>query len=147
MTDKEKASPTILAKRCAKYMWDRDNASKNIGMRLDKIDVGTATVSMKVVSTMLNGQGCCHGGYLFALADSAFAFACNSYDNATLAQGCSIEYIRPAKDGDHLIATAIEISRGKRTGVYDTSVVNQEGKMVALFRGKSFASNQSLINT
>ncbi len=127
-------------------MWNVDYASQSMGMAIVYTDRGCATLTMSVTESMLNGQGNCHGGFLFTLADSTFAFACNSYNDATVAQGASIEFLRPALLGDCLTATATERSRGKRTGVYDVVIHNQNNKTIALFRGKSFATNQPLIS-
>jgi acyl-CoA thioesterase len=95
-------------------------------------------MTMTVREDMLNGHAMCHGGFIFLLADSTFAFACNSYNRNTVAQGCSIDYLAPAHLGDVLHATGIERSRTGRTGVYDIEVRNQHGRTVALFRGKSY---------
>lgn len=136
-----------LAKQCSSYMWERDAASQEMGMQIEEVIPGRSVISMEVRASMLNGQKCCHGGYIFALADSAFAFACNSYNDITLAQGCNIEFIRPAFAGDTLTAKAVEVSRGRRTGVYDVSVVRQDAKVVAVFRGKSFALGKPLLES
>ena len=96
---------------------------------------------------MIQGHGSCHGGYLFTLADSAFAFACNSYNKATVASGCSIEYMLGAREGDLLTANAVEQSRGNRTGVYDITVTNQNGHVIALFRGKSYQVRGEVIQS
>lgn len=130
------------AERAGKVMFARDASSPHVGMTLDKISPGKAEMSLSVLDYMLNGAKVCHGGYIFMLADSCFAFACNSHNDATLAQGCSIDFIRPAVLGDQLTAKAIELSRGRKTGVYDVMVTNQNDKLVATFRGKSFSSGE-----
>jgi acyl-CoA thioesterase len=107
-------------------------------MRLASVAPGRAEMTMTVREDMLNGHAMCHGGFIFLLADSTFAFACNSYNRNTVAQGCSIDYLAPAHGGDVLRATGVERSRSGRTGVYDIDVRNQEGRTVALFRGKSY---------
>jgi acyl-CoA thioesterase len=107
-------------------------------MSITDIGPGTATVEMTVRDDMVNGQAIGHGGLTFTLADSAFAFACNSYNRNTVAQGCSIDYLAPAHAGDVLHAFGAERSRTGRTGVYDIEVRNQHGKTIALFRGKSY---------
>ncbi len=135
-----------LALECARVMWSQDHASQALGMNLGRVAPGEAEISMQVTARMRNGQDCCHGGFLFALADTAFAFACNSYNRKTLAQGCSIEFVRPALVGDSLIAVAREVSRGRRTGVYDVSVRNAREQTVALFRGRSFSSDDPLLD-
>lgn len=119
-------------------MYASDRASSALGMRIERIGPGHAALTMAVRDDMLNGHAICHGGYIFLLADSAFAFACNSHNRNTVAQGCSIDYLAPAHAGDVLHATAHERSRTGRTGVYDIEVRNQHGATVALFRGKSY---------
>jgi acyl-CoA thioesterase len=126
-----------MAEACAKAMWDLDTASQNLGMRIERIAPGEATLSMEITDKMSNGHGNCHGGYIFTLADSAFAFACNGYNQLTVAQNCSISYISPGKIGDRLTAVAREISRKGRSGIYDISISNQSGDLVAEFRGLS----------
>ena len=130
-------NPEALAEASAQVMWARDSASQSLGMRLDHIGPGTATLSMTVTEAMTNGHGTCHGGLIFALADSAFAFACNSYNQRTVAHQAAITYIAPAAAGDRLTATAREISRGGRSGIYDVRVTNQSGAQLAEFRGHS----------
>lgn len=126
-----------LAKRVGESMFSRDAASQALGMRIDDIGPGYARLSMTVRGDMLNGHRTCHGGFLFALADSAFAFACNSRNEATVAAGCSIEYLRPAYEGDVLTAVARQRALSGRSGVTDVDVQDAEGRTVALFRGKS----------
>ena len=120
------------------HMYASDRASQSLGIRIVALGAGTATLEMAVRDDMLNGHAICHGGFIFLLADSTFAFACNSYNRNTVAQGCSIEYLAPAHRGDVLRATGVERSRSGRTGVYDIDVRNQDGTTVALFRGKSY---------
>ncbi|MGQ7247645.1 hydroxyphenylacetyl-CoA thioesterase PaaI [Halomonas sp. V046] len=129
--------PQALAEACAEAMFARDQASQALGMRLVEVGPGRAVLAMTVREDMLQGHGNCHGGLLFTLADSAFAFACNSYDEATVAAGCSIDYLAPAQLGDELTASAIERSRRGRTGLYDITLSRQNGEPVALFRGRS----------
>ena len=107
-------------------------------MAIERIAPGQALLSMPVRLDMLNGHQICHGGFIFLLADSAFAFACNSYNRNTVASACHIDFLAPARLGDVLEAEAIERSRSGRTGVYDISVSVRGGKTVALFRGKSY---------
>ena len=135
MTD---LTPQQLANACAEAMFARDQASQQLGMKIVSVAPGRAELSMTVDQRMIQGHGACHGGYLFTLADSAFAFSCNTYDKATVASGCSIEYVMPAKQGDVLIASAEERSRGNRTGIYDITITNQDKQVVAFFRGKSY---------
>ncbi|CUX56965.1 hydroxyphenylacetyl-CoA thioesterase PaaI [Rhizobium oryzihabitans] len=130
-------SPQALAEACAKAMWDDDNATRHLGMELLAVAPGEATITMTIAETMTNGHGTCHGGYIFTLADSAFAFACNTYNQRTVAQHCSVTYIAPAFKGDRLTATAREVSRRGRAGIYDIRITNQEGEHVAEFRGHS----------
>ncbi len=127
-----------LASACAQALFKRDTASQAMGMRLLSAAPGCARVGMSVRADMLQGHGTCHGGYLFALADSAFAFACNSYNQATVGIGCSIDYIAPAHLGDTLNADCVEQSRSGRTGNYDVRIENQLGQLIALFHGKSY---------
>jgi acyl-CoA thioesterase len=126
-----------LAELAGKAMYERDPASQRLGMTLDEIRPGYALMRMRVREDMLNGHGTCHGGYIFMLADSAFAFACNSHNFNTVGAGCSIDYLAPGREGDVLTAQAQEQALSGKTGVYDVVVANQEGRTVALFRGKS----------
>ncbi len=131
------SNPDLLAKAAGKAMYDRDAASQAMGMTLDEIRPGYARMSMAVRADMLNGHLSCHGGYVFALADSAFAFACNSHNLNSVGAGCNIEYLAPGRAGDLLTAEAIEQAVSGKSGVYDVKVTNQEGRTLALFRGKS----------
>ena len=135
-----------LAERVAAGMFDNDRASRALGMEIASIAPGRAEMTMKVREDMLNGHAMCHGGFIFLLADSTFAFACNSYNRNTVAQGCSIDYLAPAHLGDILHATGLERSRTGRTGVYDIEVRNQHGRTVALFRGKSYRIDGHVID-
>ncbi len=128
-------TPQELAEACATAMWNGDSASQRLNMALDRIAPGHATLSMTVTRDMSNGHGNCHGGYIFTLADSAFAFACNSYNQLTVAQHCSVSYLVPVRIGDRLTATAAEVSRTGRSGIYDIRITNQDGTHVAEFRG------------
>ncbi len=130
-------TPKERAEKAAAAMCADDRASQSLGMTLDHVDEGTATLSLTVRADHTNGHGNCHGGIIFALADSAFAFACNSRNQATVAQHNSITYIAPAQLGDLLTATATEISLTGRSGIYDTRVTNDQGTVVAEFRGHS----------
>jgi acyl-CoA thioesterase len=127
-----------LARRVAERMFENDRASHGLGMRIVDVGPGFARLAMTVRGDMVNGHAICHGGFIFALADSAFAFACNSYNFSTVAQGCTIEYVAPAREGDVLTAIGRERSLAGRTGVYDIEVSNQQGQTIALFRGKSY---------
>ncbi|CAD7037098.1 phenylacetic acid degradation protein PaaD [Pseudorhizobium halotolerans] len=130
-------NPQEIAEASARAMWNDDAASQRLGMSLDHIAPGQATLSVTVTEAMSNGHGNCHGGYIFTLADSAFAFACNSYNEMVVAQHCSITYINPVRIGDRLTATAAEVSRRGRSGIYDIRITNQDGVHVAEFRGHS----------
>jgi len=127
-----------LAERVAADMYARDRASQAMGMQISSIGPGYAELTMTVRADMLNGHAICHGGFIFTLADSAFAFACNSYNLTTVASGCAIDFVAPAREGDVLAAMARERSVSGRTGVYDIEVTNQRGETVAYFRGKSY---------
>ena len=137
MTRAADMTPQELAEASAKAMWDLDRASQQLGMAIDHIAPGQATLSMTVTEAQTNGHGNGHGGYIFTLADSAFAFACNTYNDITVGQQASIIYVAPVALGDRLTATAREVSRAGRSGVYDVEVTNQNGRSVAHFRGLS----------
>jgi acyl-CoA thioesterase len=126
-----------LAELAAKTMYERDPATRDLGIELLEIRPGYARMSMTVRATMLNGHQSCHGGYIFLLADSAFAFACNSHNFVTVGAGCTIDYVAPGREGDLLVAEGVEQVMAGKTGVYDITVRNQDGKVLALFRGKS----------
>lgn len=129
-------SPDDLARACADAMWAQDNASRSLGMEKLKIRAGYARLTMKIQPHMVNGHGIAHGGFIFTLADSAFAFACNTYNERTVAAHCAISFIRAGKLGDQLIATATEISRSGRSGIYDIRVTAND-QVIAEFRGHS----------
>lgn len=135
--DTAEMTPEALARASAEVMWSDDRASRHLGMKLDRVAPGEATLSMAVTDLMTNGHGIGHGGYIFALADSAFAFACNSYNQRAVAQHCSITYLAPVAEGDRLTAVARETARAGRSGIYDVRIVNQNGTPVAEFRGHS----------
>ncbi|MVA97082.1 hydroxyphenylacetyl-CoA thioesterase PaaI [Nitratireductor sp. CAU 1489] len=126
-----------IARRSADAMWARDDASKWLGASLDAVGPGTARLSMTVEKHHTNGHDICHGGYIFTLADSAFAFACNSYNTLVVAQHNAITFIAPGRLGDRLVADAREIARFGRSGIYDVRVSNQAGALIAEFRGNS----------
>lgn len=138
-------TPQELAEACAAVMWNDDNASQRLDMTLEHIAPGEATVSMTVTDKMTNGHGNAHGGYTFTLADSAFAFACNTYNQAAVAQHCSITYIAPGASGDRLTAKAREISRNGRSGIYDVCITREDGMVIAQFRGHSRTINRTLL--
>jgi acyl-CoA thioesterase len=126
-----------LARACAEAMWKDDEASRSVGMRIVAVAAGRATLAMTVAPSMVNGHGICHGGYIFMLADSAFAFACNSHNQNTVAQNCTVTFIAPARLGDVLTAEAVEISRTGRSGICDVTVTRGDGTVIAEFRGLS----------
>ena len=130
-------TPKERAERAARVMWSGDRASSWFGMELIDIDEGCAVMAMTVKHHHVNGHDVCHGGVIFALADSAFAFACNSRNQSTLAFHNSITYIAPARLGDRLTARAREVSRIGRSGVTDVTMTNQDGQTIAEFRGVS----------
>lgn len=130
-------NPQTLAEACAEVLWRSDKASQALGMKVEDIGPGTSVVTMIVTESMGNGHGNCHGGFIFTLADSAFAFACNTYNQNAVAQHCSITYIAPAQCGDKLRAVAHELSKQGRGGIYDIAVDNQDGVRIAEFRGHS----------
>ena len=132
-----RSDPQTLAELAGRTMYERDPASQALGMTLDAIRPGFARMRMRVRDDMLNGHGTCHGGYIFMLADSAFAFACNSHNFNTVGAGCTIDYLAPGRAGDVLVAEAVEQALAGKTGVYDVVVADQDGRKVALFRGKS----------
>jgi acyl-CoA thioesterase len=129
-------SPDDLARACADAMWKEDSASSGLGMEILDMKAGSATMAMTVKPHMVNGHGITHGGFVFLLADSTFAFACNSRNERAVAAHCNISFIRPGKLGDRLIATATEISRSGRSGIYDIRVT-VDGVVVAEMRGHS----------
>jgi acyl-CoA thioesterase len=126
-----------LARACADAMWADDEASRALGMELISVEPGRAVMTMSVLKHMVNGHNTCHGGYIFTLADSAFAFACNTYNQRTVAQHCSVTFLQPARLGDRLIARAMERQRAGRSGIYDVTVTREEGFVIAEFRGHS----------
>jgi acyl-CoA thioesterase len=126
-----------LARSCADVMWADDAASRGLGMRLISVEPGQAVLAMSVTAEMVNGHDLCHGGFIFTLADSAFAFACNTHNQRTVAQQAAITFINPARLGDALVARAIERQRVGRSGIYDVTVTRDEGFVIAEFRGHS----------
>src|ERR1700744_5122197 len=129
-------SPDDLTRACAEAMWKEDDASKGLGMKIVEVSAGQATLSMTIAPHMVNGQRIAHGGFIFTLADSAFAFACNTHDERVVAAQGNITFIRPGKLGDRLIARGREISRSGRSGIYDVTVTSGE-IVIAEFRGHS----------
>ncbi len=136
MNVKATLSPDDLARACAEAMWKEDDASKGLGMEIVDIRPGRATLAMVVRPEMVNGQRIAHGGFIFTLADSAFAYACNSHNDRTVAAQGNITFLRPGKLGDRLVATAREVSRSGRSGIYDVRVTAGDA-VIAEFRGHS----------
>lgn len=130
-------SPQQLAEAAAHALWQKDRTSQTLGLTLDRIGPGTATLSMNVTADMSNGHGNCHGGYIFTLADCAFSFAANTREHKAVGQHCAITYLIPGRIGDTLTASATEVSLRGRSGIYDIRVTNQNGDHVAEFRGHS----------
>ena len=140
-------NPDELAKKCADYMFANDTTSQNMGMKIIHVAEGHASVSMRITSAMLNGHQTCHGGQLFSLADSAFAFACNTYNETAVAANCTIDFIRPAFKDDELTAIASVSHQGKRSGIYMVKITNQNNELVALFKGNSARIKRKLLPT
>jgi acyl-CoA thioesterase len=130
-------SPDDIARACAEAMWKEDDASKGLGMEIVEVSPGRATLAMTIKPHMVNGQRIAHGGFIFTLADSAFAFACNSHNERAVAAQGNITFVRPGKLGDRLVAAAREVSRIGRSGIYDVRVTNGDEKVIAEFRGHS----------
>jgi acyl-CoA thioesterase len=126
-----------IAEACARTMWADDQASQGLGMMIERVSPGEAVISMAIRPEMTNGHGICHGGFIFTLADSAFAFACNTYNQRTVAQHCAVTFLRPGRRGDTLTAHAVERHRSERSGIYDVTVRDGRGEVIAEFRGHS----------
>jgi acyl-CoA thioesterase len=138
MTQPIEPNQQQIAERVAAAMFSRDTASQSLGMEVKEVRPGYARLTLLVRPDMLNGHAICHGGIVFSLADSAFAFACNSRNQSTVASGCSIDFLAPARTGDELTAEASERALLGRIGIYDVTVTDQEGRTIALFRGRSY---------
>jgi acyl-CoA thioesterase len=134
-----------LAEASARCLRDEDRAARAAGIELLRIAPGRATMAMEVAAHMTNGHGMCHGGYIFLLADTAFAYACNSHGQRTVAAGAEIHFIAPARLGERLVAEATERHRGVRSGIYDVCVTGTDGRRIALFRGRSASIRGSLV--
>jgi acyl-CoA thioesterase len=143
--DHQAADRDQLARACADALWADDQASRGLGMNLVEVAPGRAVVAMTVTAAMVNGHGMMHGGFIFTLADSAFAFACNTHNQRAVAAGCQITYIQPARLGDRLTATAVERSRTGRTGITDVTVVRGDDAVIAEFRGNSRTIEGTLV--
>lgn len=145
-TDDNGGQAQELAQRAADFLLERDQMSRSLDMKIVHIGPGRASLSMLVRVDMMNGHGSCHGGVLFSLADTAFAFACNTYNVTTVAAGAAIDFLAPARQGDELTAVANENWRSRRSGVYDVVVMNQRQERIALFRGRSHQLDGKLIS-
>jgi acyl-CoA thioesterase len=139
------ADPSDLARRGVDRMYADDRASRRLGITVEDVEPGHAVARMRVTEEMINGHALCHGGYVFLLADSAFAFACNTYGQVTVAASCDVVFVTAARLGDELVATATERVRYGRSGVYDVTVTRGAGEVVAEFRGRSRELNQPLL--
>ncbi len=139
------AEAQALADATAEAMFSRDRAAQALGIKIVRVQPGASLLTMTVRSDMVNGHHICHGGMIFSLADTAFAYACNSYNKNTVASACHIDFLAPAKEGETLEAEAVEQSASGRTGVYDITVRNNHGKTIALFRGKSYRISGEVI--
>lgn len=137
--------PQALADATARAMFARDRAAQALGMHIERVGPGSALLTMPVRADMVNGHAICHGGLIFSLADTAFAYACNSYNKNTVASACHIDFLAPAREGDLLEAEATERSASGRTGVYDITVRRPGDQVVALFRGKSYRISGEVI--
>ena len=131
------ADPLDIARRCAESMYAADRASQQLGIEISDVSPGCATAAMVVREDMANGHDICHGGYVFTLADTAFAFACNTYDERTVAAGADVSFLEAVAVGDRLVARATERTRRGRSGLYDVTVTRADGVAVAEFRGRS----------
>lgn len=141
----EKTAELELARKCADVMLRADAASPMLGIRVEVPDAGTCVARMRVREDMVNGFDVCHGGLIFSLADTAFAVACNAHNRLSVAASASIDFVRPAKLHDELTATALERHAGKGGGVYAVEVVSQDGRLIALFRGRSASRDEALV--
>lgn len=138
--------PDELARACADAMAAADLASRGAGIELRHVAPGRATTGMRVLPTMVNGHRICHGGHVFLLADTAFAFACNTYGDVTVAAGCDIVFAAAAREGDELIAEAVERARFGRNGIYDVTVRRTDGELIAELRGRSRTTAEKILS-
>jgi acyl-CoA thioesterase len=145
MSIADRREPQALAEACATHMFAADRASQALGMVVESVSPGHAVLCMTVREDMSNGHGICHGGFIFTLADSAFAFACNTHNRVTVAQAAKIDFLRPAACGELLRAEARELNRGHRSGLYDVEVRRADGALIACFRGNSHSSDKLLL--
>lgn len=139
-------TPAELAEACAAKLYAEDTASRALGITIDGVGPGRATARMTVTAGMLNGHAIGHGGYVFLLADTAFAFACNTYGEVTVAAGADVEFLEPARPGDELTAEAVERTRRGRSGLYDVTVRRADGTVLAEFRGRSRTNGRPILD-
>lgn len=139
-------TPEQIATACSQALHANDRCAQSMGIEVLSCTPGHSTLQMTVTDEMSNGHGICHGGMIFTLADTAFAHACNSTNYNTVASGCSIDFLAAGKLGEQLTASATERSRSGKTGLYDITITNQEGLIIALFRGKSYQIRGNLIS-
>lgn len=142
---KSQRNKSVTPQDVAAKMYENDYAAQWLGARLDSVEEGRATMTMPITRNMLNGHGICHGGMIFAFADTTFAYACNSRNVKTVALSCVINFLLPSKEGDVLIAEASEVALKGKTGIYDIVIKRDSGEMIAQFRGTSYALRESVI--
>jgi acyl-CoA thioesterase len=149
MSDEQQSSPQaqVLAERVAQALFANDKTSQALGIRIIEVRPGHARLAMVVRGDMVNGHRICHGGMVFTLADTAFAFACNSYNENTVAAAASIDFLAASYEGDELTAAATELWRTRRNGIYEITVTNQKGARIAFFRGRSYRIDGHVVNT
>jgi acyl-CoA thioesterase len=149
MSDEQQSSPQaqVLAERVAQALFANDKTSQALGVRIIEVRPGHARLAMVVRGDMVNGHRICHGGMVFTLADSAFAFACNSYNENTVAAAASIDFLAASYEGDELTAAATELWRTRRNGIYEITVTNQKGARIAFFRGRSYRIDGHVVST
>jgi acyl-CoA thioesterase len=149
VNDATQTSPQAqaLAEKVAEALYSTDKASQSHGIRIAEVRPGYARLTMSVRGDMVNGHRICHGGMVFTLADSAFAFACNSYNESTVAAAASIDFLAAAHEGDELTAEARELWRTRRNGIYEITVTNQKGARIAFFRGRSYRIDGQFVST
>jgi acyl-CoA thioesterase len=143
---KSPAEAQRLAERAAQALAENDKTAPHLGIRLVEIRPGYARMAMRVRADMVNGHHICHGGMVFTLADTAFAYSCNSYNENTVAATASIDFLAPAREGDELTAVATELWRTRRNGIYEITVTNQQDERIALFRGRSYRIDGKLVS-
>jgi acyl-CoA thioesterase len=149
MNDQQQSSPQaqVLAEKVAQALFANDMTSQALGIRIVEVRPGHARLAMVVRGDMVNGHRICHGGMVFTLADSAFAFACNSYNESTVAAAASIDFLAASYEGDELTAVATELWRTRRNGIYEITVTNQKGARIAFFRGRSYRIDGHVVST